>query len=112
MISSDANERMSEADKKRFEELFDQYIELAHSVQAGVGTRIELDPTFATKKDMRTGIDTQKADMSGLVNLLIMKGVFTDVEYMEAIVASMKQEKELWEAEISKMLGGKSVRLV
>jgi hypothetical protein len=71
--------------------------------------KLELDPTFGTAKDIRTGLDTSKADQGGLVNLLIMKGVFTDVEYMEAIVTSMKQEHRRWEEEISQALGTDTV---
>jgi hypothetical protein len=99
------NERMSDADKKRFDELYDEYVRQGHAVQSGVAMRLQLDPTFATTKDMRTGIDTSKADMGGLVELLIQKGIFTDIEYMEAIVASMRAERERWEADIGARLG-------
>lgn len=111
MASSDPNERMNEDEKLRFIELHGQYIGHGHGVQSGIAMRMELDPTFATPKDIRVGLDTSKADMGGLVNLLIQKGVFTDVEYMEAIVASMKQEKERWEADLSERLGGRAVVL-
>jgi hypothetical protein len=73
------------------------------------GMKLELDPTFGTAKDIRTGLDTSKSDMGGLVNLLITKGIFTDVEYMEAVAASMKQEHQRWEEEISQMLGTDTV---
>ena len=111
-ISSDPQERMSADEKLRFEELYQQYMALGHAVQTGIGMRIELDKTFATPKDVRTGLDTSKADMDGLVNLLIQKGVFTDIEYMEAIVASMKREKDRWEADITQRLGGRHIQLV
>jgi hypothetical protein len=101
------NERMSEAEKVRFEELYQEYIGHAHGVQSGIAMRTELDQTFATPKDMRTGIDTSKADMGGLVELLIQKGVFTDIEYMEAIVTSMGQERARWEKDIGEFLGRK-----
>jgi hypothetical protein len=108
-LSDDANERMSDKDRVRFDELFQEYVRHAHGVQAGVGMKLELDPTFGTAKDIRTGLDTSKADQGGLVNLLIVKGVFTDVEYMEAIVTSMKQERRRWEEEISQTLGTDTV---
>jgi hypothetical protein len=108
-LSDDANERMSDKDRDRFDELFQEYVRHAHGVQAGIGMKLELDPTFGTAKDIRTGLDTSKADQGGLVNLLIMKGVFTDVEYMEAIVTSMKQEHRRWEEEISQVLGTDTV---
>jgi hypothetical protein len=108
-ISSNAQERMSDADRVRWDKLFQEYLRHAHGVQAGVGMKLELDPTFGTAKDIRTGVDASKADMGGLVNLLITKGVFTDVEYMEAVAASMKQEHQRWEEEISQMLGTDTV---
>jgi hypothetical protein len=108
-LSDDANERMSDKDKVRFDELFQEYVRHAHGVQAGVRMKLELDPAFGTVKDIRTGLDTSKADQGGLVNLLIVKGVFTDVEYMEAIVTSMKQEHRRWEEEISQTLGTNTV---
>jgi hypothetical protein len=108
-ISSKADERMNDADRVRWDALFEEYLKHAHGVQTGIGMKLELDPTFGTAKDIRTGLDTSKSDMGGLVNLLITKGIFTDVEYMEAVVASMKQERERWEEEVSQMLGTETV---
>lgn len=110
-MSNHPYDDLSDADKARWEALNEQYYAEGHGVQTGIATRLELDPTFATMKDIRVGLDTSKADMGGLVDLLISKGVFTSLEYMEAIVKSMREERERWEKDISKRLGGKKVTL-
>jgi hypothetical protein len=106
-MAAGPKERMTEADQQRFIALNDHYMRHAHAVQSGVAALLEMDETYATPKDMRTGIDCSKADMGGLVELLIQKGIFTDIEYMEAIVASMSRERERLEKDIGERLGRK-----
>lgn len=100
-------ERMNETDLERFHKLFDEYMRLGHAIQSGIAHKIELDKKFATPKDLRVGVDMRAVDHGGLVELLIQKGIFTDVEYMEALVKAGEREKLRWEAEISALLGAK-----
>ena len=79
------------------------YEQAAHGVQ----TAIAYDRTNGGKatepKHMRVGIDMSKADMLGLVCLLIDKGVFTEAEYIEAIRLSANEEVAMRE----EVFGGK-----
>src|SRR6478609_5667341 len=67
-----------------------EYLKQAHRVQ----TAIAMNPnkTAMEPKHMRTGIDMSKADMAGLVTLLISKGILTREEYAEAITQSAYEE--------------------
>lgn len=99
---------MSEEDetiKARIHAAHVRYMAAGHAVQSGVKAKIENDRKFATPKDLRTGIDTSKADMLGLVTLLISKGVFSELEYLEAIATSMEKERQRYELEVSQLLG-------
>jgi hypothetical protein len=56
-------------------------------------------------KHMRTGIDMSKADIGGLVTLLIEKGVFTSEEYVAAIEFSAEREAELQKQAVAREMG-------
>ena len=66
------------------------YKKHAHAVQ----TAIEFNPNKrpCEPKHLRVGIDMSKADMAGLAELLIAKGVFTLEEYIAAITKSARDE--------------------
>ena len=85
----------------------DRYDAAAHAVQTGIATLLGLDPKLASPKNLRTGLDCGKADMEGLVTLLIAKGVFTEAEYGAAMADAMEREKARWEADMSTKLGRK-----
>jgi len=70
----------------------ERYVKAAHVVQAAIG--FNPNKTALEPKHMRTGIDMSKADMEGLVTLLIEKGVFTSEEYVAALEASAEREAE------------------
>lgn len=81
----------------------ERYLKAAHAVMAAIGFAPErklLEP-----KHMRTGIDMTKADMKGLVDLLIAKGVFTSQEYMAAIEVSAEEEVEFQTREVARIMG-------
>ncbi len=83
----------------------ERYVAAAHAVQAGIATEMEYDPTFVGPKHLRVGIDTAKAEQGGLAALLIAKGVFTEEEYVLAMVEAMEREKARWEDHVSKRFG-------
>jgi hypothetical protein len=61
------------------------YAESAHRVQTAIAMLMEHDKSYkaTTPKHLRVDIDMSKSDMSGLVRLLISKGIFTEDEYIE-----------------------------
>lgn len=75
------------------------YEEAAHGVQSAIAFDIGKGGKAAEPKHMRVGIDMSKADMLGLVTLLIEKGVFTEVEYIEAMRLAANHELAMREAD-------------
>jgi hypothetical protein len=80
-----------------------EYQRAAKAVQ----TAIEFNPnkTALEPKHMRVGIDMSKADMSGLVNLLINKGVISLEEYEQAITQSANMEATRHRIALADQLG-------
>lgn len=68
------------------------YEEAAHGVQTATAADMVMGGKAMEPKHMRVGIDLQKADMLGLIELLIAKGVFTKEEYMEYIRLAANEE--------------------
>jgi hypothetical protein len=59
----------------------------------------------STPKHLRTGLDMRAADAGGLATLLIAKGVFTELEYIEAIADAAEREQKAYEERLSHALG-------
>lgn len=77
----------------------ERYHKHAHRVQCALAF-MEGDRRMEPKQ-MRTGIDMTKADMGGLANLLIKKGVFTLEEYLTHIADQAEIEADAYEDELS-----------
>lgn len=81
-----------------------------HGVQSGVAAEIGHHgeaASAASAKHLRVGVNAAMADHAGLVTLLMAKGVFTEAEYIDAIAASMRKERERYEAHLSELFGRK-----
>lgn len=63
------------------------------------------DPT--SPKHLRVGVNTSKVDQSALVKLLINKGIFTEIEYEEALADAMEAEKRRYEIYLGEILNRK-----
>lgn len=85
-----------------------RYLRAAHAVQTGVAYTLEYDPSPGTPKHLRTGLDLSKAEHGALVRLLIAKGLFTEDEYLQAIVDAVEEEKRAYEQRLSEHYGGKT----
>lgn len=82
----------------RFEQLQKRYIAAAHAVQTGIAAAMHRPDYHGTEpKHMRVGVDMSKSDAGGLAGLLISKGVFTRVEYIEAVTKAAETEQAMWE---------------
>lgn len=75
------------------------YVAAAHGVQTAIAHSINTGGKAHEPKHLRVGIDTSKADMLGLAELLIAKGVFTGEEYAEYMRLAMNEELAMREAE-------------
>lgn len=75
------------------------YEQAAHGIQTAIAYDMERGKKATEPKHMRTGIDLSKADMAGLIMLLIAKGVFTSEEYFEALRLAANTELAMRETE-------------
>lgn len=79
------------------EENRNRYMAAAHAMQTGVAYKMVSHPDETTPKHLRVGVNAAMADQSGLVRLLIEKGVFTEEEYVKAVADSMERERDLYQ---------------
>jgi len=93
-------------------ELKTEYQFLLHALQSGVLAEIELnDPAAAHNtlahgpKHLRVGVNSAIVQSSGLANLLIQKGVITEVEFWRSQVAGFREEVQRYEQKLSELLG-------
>lgn len=89
------------------ENLKARYNAALHAVQAGVRTLIEMGDSLATPKHLRVGLDSVQVNDAAVVRLLIRKGVITEREHLEALVAQAEEEKAIYEARLSEKTGKK-----
>lgn len=90
-------------DQGRIEKASQRYHRAAHRVQTAI--TFNPDRQATTPNHLRVGVDMSKADMAGLVKLLIDKGLFTEEEYLEAVAASAEQEADTMEDDLSAKYG-------
>lgn len=91
--------------------LTDRYDAAMHAVQSGIKMELELDdPTAGPEKLLnrlkhhRVGIDSAHVSDLGLAELLMRKGVFTELEYVEAIAVAAEKEQLQYEARLSERM--------
>lgn len=90
-------------------ELYHEYMSLAHAVQSGVAAQMEKQPDAAatSPKHLRTGVNMAMVEHSALLELLIAKGIITDEEYLTSLVQKTREEKEKYERILSDAYGAK-----
>lgn len=77
-----------------------QYSEAAHAIQTAVAHDINCEGAkgaAADSKHLRTGLNMVMAEFSGLLFLLMRKGVITEDEMHEALLDALEQEKRRYE---------------
>jgi hypothetical protein len=95
------------SDEKKSEEAANRYHKAAHAVQAGVAMKMNYDSRDTEPKHLRMGVNARAVDQGALVTLLISKGLFTDLEYTEALADAMEKEQASYELELSEHIGTK-----
>lgn len=93
------------SDEEKLITLRIEYEKLAHAMQTGVAAEMNLDPGPTEPKYLRVGINAAMADHSGLVRLLIEKGIFTELEYYTSERDAMKAEVARYEKHLSDKYG-------
>lgn len=91
----------------------EEYARLAHAVQSGVAAEMHHDLPAAgfseeqinVLKHLRVGIDTAKADIGTISDLLIRKGLVTEDEVFTALLDGMRAEVKRYEKYLSEKFG-------
>lgn len=83
-----------------------RYFKACHAMQTGVAADLEHDPSSATPKHLRVGVNSAMVEHGALVRVLIAKGVFTQEEYEEELANGMEAEVARFEALLSNRMGG------
>jgi hypothetical protein len=96
---------MTPHEQEQLERLLDEHASLSHALQSGVRWEHERGSDDGSPKHLRTGVNIALRDHSSLVNLLVKKGVITDLEYAHEIVSGMREEVEAYEKRISEATG-------
>ncbi|MCA0202967.1 MAG: hypothetical protein LCH92_01385 [Proteobacteria bacterium] len=91
------------SDQARKIQAKERYERAAHRVQTAIWAFPEHENR--SPKHLRVGIDMSKADMGGLARLLIAKGVFSELEYFEAMADGAEREAEAYENELAARYG-------
>ena len=78
-----------------------RYIAAAHRMQSGVAGWENVDPKETSPKHLRVGVNCSMSDIGALAKLLIAKGVITEDEYMEAVIAGLVAEGDSYEKMLS-----------
>jgi hypothetical protein len=87
---------------------YERYHQLLHAMQSGVAMVIQLGLSEDhTPKHLRVGVNSAMAEHSGLVKLLIAKGVITEEEVEASLTKAMEDEVALYEKQLSAHFGKK-----
>ncbi len=83
----------------------------SHAMQSGVQYEQSSGSQDGTPKHLRVGVNVALSDHGALVELLIVKGVITRLEYLTAIANAMEVEVVRYEQRLSERYGGAVVKL-
>lgn len=81
----------------------ERYLAAAHAMQSGVA--FDPDTSDREPKHLRVGINSAMSDISAIASLLIERGIFTELEYIEVLANHMEQERDRYEIELTEKLG-------
>lgn len=83
------------------------YLDAMHAIQTGVAVHMQFEPSIATPKHLRVGIDSAMVNDAALVRLLVKKGLITHEEYGEELRLEANREVDRSEATIQAITGSK-----
>lgn len=96
--------------ERHIKNLQDRYQAACHAMQTGVMYDQEYNPKDKEPKHLRVGINVAHCDHAALVQLLMSKGIITELEYWQAITAEMEREVERYAAKITAALKARTGR--
>lgn len=84
-------------DEERKAAAVERYNAACHAIQTGVALEHARGGRDGSPKHLRVGINLRAVDHAALVRLLIDRGVFTQLEYFEALADQAEIEKADYE---------------
>ena len=93
------------SDEDRVARARERYLSAAHAMQSGVEYKMGRAPGETQPKGLRVGVNSAMSNHGALVELLIRKGIITEVEYLEAIADKMEEEVRAYEVTLTEMYG-------
>lgn len=96
------------------EERQKRYAALAHAVQTGVAFVMgkEIAGNGSTSpKHLRVGVNMAMVEHAALATLLTQKGIITDDEYGDALIAELEREVERYTQEVRDLYGTDNITL-
>lgn len=94
-------------DQERIAELAAEYHQLAHAMQCGVAAEMAIPSRshLTEPKHLRVGVNSSLVNSSALGELLIAKGLITELEYVQAMRDGMAREVETYQQRLSEHYG-------
>ena len=89
------------------QEFQSKYHALAHAMQTGVAYTQEMGISPDNVKHLRVGVNMALVDSGALIKLLVDKGVITQEEVWESLIAGLEDEVERYRKLLSKTGGGR-----
>lgn len=97
--------KTNDDDQARIAAANQRYRAAAPGVQTGIAMEMESgDATETTPKHLRVGVDLRAVDHQALAELLIEKGLITQVEYHERLADCAERERAARERRLSARL--------
>ena len=84
-----------------------EYAALANAIQSGVAFDQSTGSEDGTPKHLRVGLNLRARDHSGLVELLVAKGVITYEEYFDVVIGELEAELADYKELIERKTGRK-----
>jgi len=82
-----------------------RYEAAAHAMQSGVASDQDSAPQRDNHKHLRVGINSAMVETSAIAQLLMVKGICTADEYVEALIAAMEAEALRYQQMLSERYG-------
>ena len=90
-------------DAARIADATARYNASLHGVQTGVAYVMEKVSAPTSPKHLRVGVDSAMSTHKALAELLMAKGVFTEVEYIEALAKATEEERLAYEDRVNRL---------
>jgi len=104
-MNEDGEKFEQELEKERTDAAWKRVLAAQHACMTGAGYAVEKDPKTGSPKNVRNGLDMAMVEHGAVVALLIKKGVFTRLEYAEALADATETEKARYEKFLSDNYG-------